>query len=62
MFEDGARIDDILNVLKKPTLDRNKKKKKPEQISDTAIRYEIRQSTSEDFIKYDFAQNMSALR
>jgi|GEM_PF-6510077 len=62
MFEDGARIDDILNVLKKPTLDKNKKKKKTEQFSDTAIRYEIRQSTSEDFIKYDFAQNMSALR
>ena len=60
MFEDSARIDDILNVLKKPTLDNTKKK--PEQISDTGIRYEIRQSSGEDIIRYDFTRNMEVLK
>ena len=38
MFEDGARLDDIMNVLKPPTLD-NEDDKKKGRISDTAIRY-----------------------
>ena len=60
MFEDGMRIDDILNILKKPTLDK-RKKKKLEQISDAAIRYEVKQSTGEEIIKYDFTRNLGGL-
>ena len=59
MFEDGARIDDILNVLRKPTLDNDKKK--TEQISDTAIRYESRKSIGEDNIKFDFTRSSGGL-
>ena len=39
MFEDGARLDDIMNVLKPPTLDDDEDDKKKGRISDTAIRY-----------------------
>ena len=56
MFEDGARIDDILNVLKKPTLD-NDDDKKTFRISDTAIRYESKKSVGEDRFNFEFAKN-----
>ena len=59
MFEDGARIDDILNVLRKPTLDKKNKKEQP--ISDTGIRYEARQSVGEENIKFDFAKSSGGL-
>lgn len=59
MFEDGARIDDILNVLKKPTLDKDEKKN--EHVSDTAIRYESRKPVSDYDIKFDFAKNSGGL-
>ncbi|MBQ4405170.1 MAG: hypothetical protein IJT47_03190 [Selenomonadaceae bacterium] len=59
MFEDGARIDDILNVLRKPTLDKKNKKEQP--ISDTGIRYESRQSVGEQNIKFDFAKSSGGL-
>ncbi len=58
MFEDGARIDDILNVLKKPTLDDDTKKN--ERISDAALRYENQHPVGEN-IKYDFAKNSGGL-
>ena len=60
MFEDGARIDDILNVLKKPTLDKNKNKQ-DNQVSDSAIRYESQRNVGEDNIKFDFARNSGGL-
>ena len=59
MFEDGARIDDILNLLKKPTLDKNKKEEN--QISDSAIRYESQRPVGEENIKFDFARNSGGL-
>ena len=59
MFEDGARIDDILNVLKKPTLDKNKNQEN--QISDSAIRYESQRNVGEENIKFDFAKNLGGL-
>lgn len=58
MFEDGAKIDDILNVLKKPTLDDDKKKN--ERISDASLRYETQRPVSEN-IKFDFAKNSGGL-
>ena len=60
MFEDGARIDDILNVLKKPTLDKNKNKQ-DNQVSDSAIRYESKRNIGEENIKFDFARNSGGL-
>ncbi|MBR0289243.1 MAG: hypothetical protein IJQ82_09715 [Selenomonadaceae bacterium] len=60
MFEDGARIDDILNVFKKPTLDKNKVKTE-QGISDSAIRYESQKSVGDDSIKFDFAKNSGGL-
>ena len=59
MFEDGARIDDILNVLKKPTL--NDGDKKIIRVSDTAIRYESQKSVGAENIKFDFAKNSEGL-
>ena len=60
MFEDGAKIDDILNVLKKPTL--NKNDKKDTDISDSAIRYDLQRAVGEDNIRFDFARNSEVLR
>ena len=58
MFEDGARIDDILNLLKKPTLDKSKNREN--QISDSAIRYESQKPVGEN-IRFDFARKPEAL-
>ena len=60
MFGDGARIDDILNILKKPTLDKNKNKQ-DNQVSDSAIRYDSQKTVGEDNIKFDFARNSGGL-
>ena len=38
MFEDGARIDDIMNIFKPPTLDGNKDKKET-RVNETGLRY-----------------------
>ena len=38
MFEDGARIDDIMNIFKPPTLDGNKDKKEV-RTTDAGLRY-----------------------
>lgn len=54
MFEDGARIDDIMNVLKRPTLD-DEEDKKDRRISDVAIRYESKRTFGDDNIKIEFA-------
>ena len=59
MFEDGARIDDILNILRKPTLDNDKKK--TEHISDAGIRYDIQRPVGEDNIKFEFTKNSEGL-
>ena len=54
MFEDGARIDDILNVLRRPTLD-NEDDKKDARLSDDAVRYESNTPPRDTGIKFDFA-------
>lgn len=61
MFEDGVRLDDIINVLKPPTLDEDDDKKK-QPIPDAAIRYEIKKSVGVDSVKFEFARNSEALR
>ena len=60
MFEDGARIDDILNVWKKPTLDDNDDKKF-QRVSDTAIRYESQKTVGEENLRFDFVKNFGGL-
>lgn len=59
MFEDGLKLDDIINVLKPPTLD-NDKKKQP--VPDAAIRYDSKKTLGEDNIKFEFAKNSELLR
>lgn len=54
MFEDGAKLDDILNVLKKPTLDKDDDKKNF-RIPDAAVRYESNMPLRYTGIKFDFA-------
>lgn len=54
MFEDGARLDDIINVLKKPTLNEDDKKNSI-RLSDSAVRYESNRSFGDDNIKFEFA-------
>ena len=60
MFEDGARLDDIMNVLKPPTLDDDDKKN--QRIPDTAIRYEVRRTVGDDSVKFEFARTSEGLR
>lgn len=60
MFEEGARLDDILNVFKRPTLD-DKDDKKNRRIADTVIRYDSTKSLGEDSVKFDFTRNSGAL-
>ena len=59
MFEDGTKIDDILNVLRRPTLDDDDKKTL--RVSDTAIRYESQKSVGDDNIRFDFVKNFGGL-
>ena len=61
MFEDGARLDDILNVLRRPTLDKESDKKDV-RLSDDAVRYESNMPPRDTSIKFDFAggKNMGA--
>lgn len=61
MFEDGARIDDILNVFRRPTLD-DKEDKKDRRLSDTVIRYDSTKSFGEDNIRFDFTRNSEVLK
>ncbi len=61
MFEDGARIDDILNVLRRPTLDKSSDKKEPRdaRFSDDTVRYESNMPPRDTSIKFDFAAGRS---
>lgn len=51
MFEDGAKIDDILDVLKRPPFTGNKDK---QRISETGLRYDAKQTPGDDVIKFEF--------
>ncbi len=54
MFEYGARIDDIMNVLKPPTVDEDSDKKNC-RVSDTGIRYDSKTTPGEYNIRFEFA-------
>ena len=55
MFEDGAKLDDIMNVLKPPTLDDEDKKNG--RIPDAAIRYNIsKKSFGDDTVHFEFTR------
>ncbi|MBR4153712.1 MAG: hypothetical protein IKT98_12260 [Selenomonadaceae bacterium] len=53
MFEDGARLDDIMNIFKSPTLDKEGDKKET-RVSDTGIRYFSKQDISTDNVRLEF--------
>ena len=54
MFDEGAKLDDILNVLHPPTLDKDDKKNRP--VSDAAIRYDLsKKSFGDDAVHFEFA-------
>ncbi|MBE8951640.1 MAG: hypothetical protein SR1Q7_00645 [Quinella sp. 1Q7] len=53
MFEDGAKLDDILNKLRRPTLD-NEDDSKNERITDAAIRYESNRAPVNTTVTFDF--------
>jgi len=56
MFEDGARLDDIMNIFKPPTLDDDENKKnKP--VSEAGIRYFSRKDIANDNFKLNFQGN-----
>ena len=60
MFEDGAKLDDILNFFgKKPTLDEEENKNT--RVLDEAFRYDTKQSVGEYNIRFDFAKNSGGL-
>ena len=56
MFEYGARIDDIMNVLKPPVVeDDDDNDKKNHRVSDTVILFESKASPGECSIRFEFA-------
>ena len=63
MFEDGAKLDDIINVLKPPALDKEDAKKDRRNF-DAVIRYDSKRSLGDDTLKFEFAgqRTMEALR
>ena len=55
MFDEGAKLDDILNVLRPPVLDRDDDKKN-RPVSDAAIRYDLsKKSFGDDAVHFEFA-------
>lgn len=54
MFEDGAKLDDIINALKPPTLDKDDDKKDRRNF-DSVIRYNSKRTLGDDMIKFEFA-------
>lgn len=54
MFGDGAKLDDIINVLRTPTLDKDDDKKDRRNF-DSVIRYDSKRSLGDDTIKFEFA-------
>ena len=61
MFEDGAKLDDIINVLRPPTLDKDDEKKDRRNF-DSAIRYDVKKSLGDDTVKFEFAKSSEVLR
>ena len=63
MFEDGAKLDDIINALKSPTLDKEDDKKDRRNF-DAVIRYNSKRSLGDDTIRFEFAgqRNSEVLR
>ena len=63
MFEDGARIDDIMNIFKPPTLDGNKDKK-DNRITDTGLRYFSKEDFRDGNVQIQFMgqNNLEVLR
>ncbi len=63
MYGNGARLDDIMNILKPPTLD-DDDDKKDRRIPDAAIRYVAKKSLGEDTLHFEFAgqKNSEVLR
>ncbi len=59
MFEDGAKLDDILNVLKPPTLDKDDEKKDRRNF-DAVIRYGSKRSLGDDTVRFEFAGQTTA--
>ena len=54
MFEDGAKLDSIMNVLRRPTLD-DDDEKKDQRITDAAIRYDTKRAPVDCTINFEFA-------
>ena len=53
MFEDGARIDDIMNIFKPPTLDGDKDKKET-RITEAGLRYFSKQDFRDGTVQIQF--------
>lgn len=58
MLDDSPRLDDILNVFKKPKPN-NDKKENP--LSDLAVRYEAQQAPTDNNVKFEFTKNTEVL-
>ena len=48
MFEDGAKIDDILNILKRPALNARKQR-------ESELEHDSRPAPNDEVMKFDFA-------
>ena len=49
MFEDGAKIDDILDVLKRPALNASKQR-------ESELKHDSRPAPSDDVMKFEFVR------
>lgn len=59
MFEDGVKLDNILNVLRPPTLD-GEDDKKNQRLTDAGIRYESSRKSGDDTISFEFAGQITS--
>lgn len=57
MFEDGARLDDIINFFKKPTSD-DEEDKKNNRLTDSGLKFSSRKDFGDDNIQFDFSRQI----
>lgn len=58
MFEDDAKLDDILNVLSSPAVREDKNGRRTSDADE--LRYETKKSFGDDIIKFEFARQMNS--
>ncbi|MBR4904538.1 MAG: hypothetical protein IKZ53_07680 [Selenomonadaceae bacterium] len=59
MFDDFARIDDIIDFFKKPTSD-DEEEKKTDRLAESGLRINSRKDFGDDNMQFDFSRQMNS--